>query len=192
MIEISRRSFRFMVEVFHSILKTDESESGQTQCKYNTRMDMYGCGCFHNCQYCYARSLLDFRKNWHPDKPSVADRKEVINALNTIPKGKIIRIGGMTDPFQPCEAEFGMTRWQIQQMNKRGIGYLIVTKGAVLLEKNMDVLDKDLAHIQISYTYSEGLAPSGFERASPPKERIRVAEKLQAEGFDVADRKSVV
>lgn len=153
-------------------------------------MDMYGCGCFHNCQYCYARSLLDFRGNWNPDNPSVADKGEVLKALKSIPKGQIIRIGGMTDPFQPCEDQYHMTRWQIEQMNKLGIGYLIVTKGAVLLEKNMDVLDKDLAHIQISYTYSEGRGPKDFEHASPPKERIRVAERLQEEGFDVALRLS--
>ena len=179
-----------MTEEFHSFLKTDESESGRTQCMYPTRMDMYGCGCYHNCEYCYARSLLDFRGNWHPKSPTVANKEEVLKALNGIEKGTILRLGGMTDPFQPCEDEYHMTRWLIQELNKRGIGYLIVTKGAELLEKNMDVLDKDLAHVQISYTYTEGMVHKGFENASPPKERIRVAEKLQAEGFDVALRLS--
>lgn len=30
-------------------------------CRYNTRLDTYGCGCLHNCNFCYARSLLEFR-----------------------------------------------------------------------------------------------------------------------------------
>lgn len=145
---------------------------------------------FHHCAYCYARSLLDFRGNWHPNNPSVADKNEVIKILDDIEEGTILRLGGMTDPFQPCENEYHMSRWLIGELNKRGIGYLIVTKGADVLEENIDVLDKDLAHIQISYTYTEGRAPPGFERASPPQDRIRVAELLQEQGYDVALRLS--
>ena len=145
---------------------------------------------FHSCVYCYARSLLDFRKNWHPNNPSVADKTEVLKALDGIEKGTILRLGGMTDPFQPCEDEYHMNRWLIQELNQRRIGYLIVTKGANILEKNIDVLDKDLAHIQISYTHSNENYPPKFEMASPPADRIRVAEKLQELGFDVALRLS--
>ena len=32
-----------------------------TWCKYTTRLDTYGCGCQHDCQYCYARGLLYWR-----------------------------------------------------------------------------------------------------------------------------------
>ena len=145
-------------------------------------------GCVsHNC---YARSLLDFRKNWHPNNPSVADRTAVSKVLDEVKEGTILRLGGMTDPFQPCEDEYHMNRWLIGELNRRGIGYLIVTKGANILEKNMDVLDKDLAHIQISYTHTEGYAPPGFENASPPSDRIRVADVLYGQGFDVALRLS--
>ena len=178
-----------MSEVFHSFYKTVEGGEGK-RCKYPTRLDVYGCGCFHDCAYCYAKSLLDFRKNWHPNDPHVADKSEVIKTLDTVKKGTILRLGGLTDPFQPCEEDHHMNRWLIQELNRRGIGYLIVTKGANILEKNIDVLNKDLAHIQISYTHSEGWAPPGFEHASPPKDRIRVAELLQEQGFDVALRLS--
>ena len=154
-----------MPETFHSFLKTVEGGEGD-RCKYPTRCDMYGCGCYHDCSYCYAKSLLEFRKNWNPEEPSVADKKEVLKALDTVEKGTILRLGGMTDPFQPCEEEYHMNRWLIGELNKRGIGYLIVTKGALILEKNMDVLDKNLAHIQISYTYS-GTAIHPTSRGHP-------------------------
>ena len=156
---------KLMPETFHSFLKTVEGGEGD-RCKYPTRCDMYGCGCYHDCSYCYAKSLLEFRKNWNPEEPSVADKKEVLKALDTVEKGTILRLGGMTDPFQPCEEEYHMNRWLIGELNKRGIGYLIVTKGALILEKNMDVLDKNLAHIQISYTYS-GTAIHPTSRGHP-------------------------
>ena len=31
------------------------------KCHYNVRLDTYGCGCEHDCSYCYAKSLLNFR-----------------------------------------------------------------------------------------------------------------------------------
>ena len=31
------------------------------KCNYNIRLDTYGCGCQHDCSYCYAKSLLEFR-----------------------------------------------------------------------------------------------------------------------------------
>lgn len=45
---------------FKSFYKTVKGNEG-TKCKYPTRLDLYGRGCSHNCSYCYARSLLDFR-----------------------------------------------------------------------------------------------------------------------------------
>ena len=32
-----------------------------SKCHYTTMLDTYGCGCQHDCKYCYAKSLLDFR-----------------------------------------------------------------------------------------------------------------------------------
>ena len=44
-----------------------------SRCTYPTRLDVYGCGCSHNCAYCYARSILEFRGNWHPYVPELVD-----------------------------------------------------------------------------------------------------------------------
>lgn len=45
---------------FKSFLKTVTGNEGG-KCRYPTRLDPYGCGCSHDCAYCYARSLLEFR-----------------------------------------------------------------------------------------------------------------------------------
>lgn len=39
------------------------------KCNYSARLDTYGCGCQHDCSYCYAKSLLDFRGLWNPKNP---------------------------------------------------------------------------------------------------------------------------
>ena len=51
------------------------------KCHYNTRLDVYGCGCSHDCSYCYAKSLLSFRGLWDAPKPSVADLDKVARRL---------------------------------------------------------------------------------------------------------------
>lgn len=54
---------------------------------------MYGCGCQHDCKYCYAKSLLDFRNLWNPNDPSVADINKIERKIKKLPKGTILRLG---------------------------------------------------------------------------------------------------
>ena len=60
-----------MAEEFKSFFKIVGGNEG-TLCRYNTRLDTYGCGCSHDCQFFYAKSLLEFRGLWNPSAPSVA------------------------------------------------------------------------------------------------------------------------
>ena len=113
----------------------------------------------------------------------MADIRKVARSLDRITPGTILRLGGMTDCFQPAEA--------IRRMNARGIGYLIVTKSALVAEDEyLALLDPQLAHIQISITTTSDALAQTYERASPPSARIAAIEKLAAQGFDVSVRLS--
>lgn len=171
-----------MMKEYRSFYKEVVGNEGN-KCHYNIRLDTYGCGCQHDCSYCYAKSLLDFRNLWDEKEPSVADIKKIERKISKIPKGTIIRLGGMTDCFQPLEQKAGVTKQTIELLNRYGIGYLVVTKSDLICEY-MNVLDKDLAHIQISITW----APC--EKAVSTERRIRAVEKLHQAGFDVAVRLS--
>ena len=173
-------------------LSIRQSRGGEgTRCKYPTRLDTYGCGCEHNCSYCYARSLLEFRKLWNPEEPRVADIGRIKRRLDRIEKGTIIRMGGMTDCFQSCEREQRITLQTIEAMNERGIGYLLVTKSDLVAEDEyLKAMDKDLAHIQVSVTSTDPEISRRYENAPLPEQRIAAIEKLQKEGFDVALRLS--
>lgn len=61
---------------FNSFFKTVGGGEG-SKCHYPTRLDTYGCGCQHDCKYCYAKSLLEFRNLWDAQNPSVADIEKV-------------------------------------------------------------------------------------------------------------------
>lgn len=167
---------------FKSFYKQVAGNEG-SKCHYNTRLDTYGCGCQHDCAYCYAKSLLDFRKLWNAKEPAVADLEKIEQRIERIKPGTIVRLGGMTDCFQPMEEQMRVTEGTIMLLNKYGIGYLIVTKSDLVCEY-MSILDKQNAHIQISTTWIP------CEKAVSTERRIKAIETLQAEGFDVAVRLS--
>lgn len=175
---------------FKSFYKEVGGNEGN-KCHYNKRLDTYGCGCSHDCKYCYAKSLLDFRNLWNPETPSVADIEKIRKKISKLPKDTIIRLGGMTDCFQPCEKTYRVTLETLRALKERGIEYLIVTKGAIIADDEyIDALDKDLAHIQITVTTTSDALAATYEKASPPSARIKAIEKLYALGFDVQLRLS--
>lgn len=176
---------------FKSFMKTVGGNEGD-KCNYPTRLDTYGRGCSHNCKYCYAKSLLDFRKMWNPDDPAVADINKIKRKISKLSKDTpAIRLGGMTDCFQPIEKKYGVTYETIKALNENNLPYLIVTKSALVADdKYIDVLDKDLAHIQITMTTTDDDFSRTYENASVPSERISAIEKLQELGFDVQLRLS--
>lgn len=100
-------------------------------------------------------------------------------------------MGGMTDCFQPFEAEHRVTYETIREMNRCGIGYLIVTKSHMIAQPEyMEILDKRLAHIQITVTTLDDARALTYEKASIPTKRIEAIRKLQDEGYDVSIRLS--
>lgn len=155
---------------FKSFFKTVGGNEG-SKCHYPTRLDMYGCGCQHDCSYCYAKSLLDFRKLWNPAQPAIVNIQKVHRVIaRNLREGDIVRLGGMTDCFQPLERKCRATYRTIEELNKRNIGYLIVTKsGLVASDEYIELMRKDLAHIQVSVTCTDDVFCGKYEKAAPPQ-----------------------
>ena len=176
---------------FKSFYKTVGGNEGG-KCNYPTRLDTYGKGCSHDCKYCYAKSLLEFRGLWNAEEPSVADirkiRKKVAQLRGTTTP---IRLGGMTDCFQLIEKRYRVTYETIKALNENRVPYLIVTKSAMIADDEyLEILDKELAHIQITVTTTDDALSKTYEKASVPSARIKAIEKLYEMGFDVSLRLS--
>ena len=176
---------------FKSFFKTVGGNEGG-KCGYPTRLDTYGCGCAHDCKYCYAKSLLNFRGLWNAEDPAVADIKKIRRKVRQIAGCQTpIRLGGMTDCFQPAELKYRVTYETIKALNENRVPYLIVTKSPLVSsDEYMAILDKELAHIQITVTTTDDELSRTYEKAPLPNERIKAIEKLQENGFDVTLRLS--
>jgi len=165
---------------FGSFFHTVDSSEGD-RCAYPARLDTYGCA--HDCSYCYAKSLLDFRGLWSPRAPLAADMAKV-RALIPNLRGTV-RLGGMTDCFHSAERRVRNAYKTINLLNAAGVPYLIVTKSAlVVAPEYLNLYDPQLAHVQVSVTATSDAGGREYEKASPISARIAAAEELAAHGVE--------
>jgi DNA repair photolyase len=159
-------------------------------CVYKKRIDTYGLGCEHNCNYCYAKTLLEFRRKWKTN-PLNSDLIEIYYRVKKLIPGDIVRLGSLTDCFQPIELKNRITFKTIKILNKRKIHYLIITKSSIVSNPEyLQIYDKSLAHFQISITGTNDKIVLKNEKASLISERIKSIETLYNLGFDVSIRLS--
>ena len=102
---------------------------------------------------------------------------------------ELIALGTNTDPYQPIEREFGITRGVIEVLAECDHPLGIVTKSA-LVERDIDLLapmaEKGLAEVFISIaTLDQELARRLEPRASAPARRLQAIRKLAAAGIPV-------
>lgn len=153
-------------------------------------------GCEHGCIYCYARPTheyfglsagLDFETKIFvkADAPELL-RKE-LSALKWQPKP--IAISGVTDPYQPAERHFRLTRACLEVLAEFRNPVGIVTKSH-LVTRDIDIL-KELAEHQAIVvalsitTLDSELARVMEPRASQPKLRLKAIQELSENGIPV-------
>ena len=176
---------------FNSFYKSIEGRKFNTWCNYTKRIDTYGCGCQHDCSYCYAKSLLNFRGLWNTHKPSTAKVYKIKNKVKDLSLFDVVKLGGMTDCFQPLEKVQRATYNTILWLNRYKINYLIVTKSSLVSsDEYVNIYDKTLAHFQITITNTDNEKAFEYEKASKITDRIKSIEKLHRLGFDVSIRLS--
>lgn len=123
--------------------------------------------------------------------PRVADINKIKKQIDKIPSGSVVRLGGMTDCFQVFENAYKVTYETIKLLNKKRIHYLIVTKSDLVAnDRYLEILDKELAHIQISITSTDDKIAFEYEKAPSSSRRIAAIEKLYKMGYDVQLRLS--
>ena len=154
-------------------------------------------GCEHGCSYCYARPShanmglspgLDFESRLFA-KTNVAEvlRGELLNKSY---EPKTIALGTNTDPYQPIERSYRLTRQILEVLAEFGHPVGIVTKSA-LIERDIDILgpmaEKGLVKVAISVTtLDRRLARSMEPRASSPSLRLKAIAALAGAGIPVA------
>lgn len=151
-------------------------------------------GCEHGCIYCYARPShcylghsagVDFETELYA-KPNAA---ELLEQELSKPSYKVstIALGSNTDPYQPIERQYNITRSILEVLERTNHPVAIVTKSA-LVTRDRDILarmaKKGLVKVALSITtLDRKLARDMEPRASTPSKRLTALRELHDAGI---------
>lgn len=154
-------------------------------------------GCEHGCVYCYARPAhaymdlspgLDFETKLFY-KPNAA---QLLEAALRKPgyQAAMVSLGANTDPYQPIERQHRVTRSLLEVLSAYRHPVGIVTKGAALIGRDLDLIAEmasaNLAMVAISITtLRDELKRSLEPRAASPAARLRAIRQLADAGVPV-------
>ncbi len=153
-------------------------------------------GCEHGCIYCFARPShaflnlsagIDFETRLIAKSGIgvVLDRELRAKAYQVAP----IAIGTNTDPYQPCEADYGVMREVLRVLQAFRHPVAITTKGT-LIERDLDIIAPmaaaGLLRVGVSITTLDpGLSRAMEPRVALPARRLEVIRRLSEAGVPV-------
>ncbi len=151
-------------------------------------------GCEHGCIYCYARPTheylglsagLDFESKIFIKE----NGPKILEKELSRPKWKpqVLGISGVTDPYQPIERHFKLTRRCLEVLAKFKNPVVIITKNH-MVTRDLDLLRElssiNAALVMVSITtQNRGLTQIMEPRTSIPSRRFEAIEKLTAAGI---------
>ena len=152
-------------------------------------------GCEFACKYCYARYTHEFmelrdgvdfeRKIFVKQQAAELLRSE----LKKVKRGQVIALGTATDPYQPAERRFEITRAVLEELARHsGLEIGIVTKSN-LVTRDAEILRKIGEHNRIFVnvtvtTVDVEMARKLEPRAPRPDLRLEAVRQLNLAGVD--------
>jgi DNA repair photolyase len=162
---------------------------------FDRSINMYR-GCEHGCTYCFARPShawlglspgLDFETQLVAKANAASLLERELAAPGYRPR--MIALGTNTDPYQPVERQWQLTRGVLDVLERTGHPVGIVTKSH-LVQRDIDILSrmaaKGLVKVSISITtLDRKLARAMEPRASAPHRRLEAVHRLAEAGIPV-------
>ena len=185
----------FKTEVILERAKTIITRNQSPDISFDRSINPYR-GCEHGCFYCYARPThsylglspgLDFESKLFVKDGSAALLERELAAPSYRPQ--TIALGANTDPYQPIERQYRVTRSILEVLAKTNHPVGIVTKSNLVL-RDLDILSdmaaKGLTKVYISVTTLDNdLARKMEPRAPTPGRRLEAIEQLARAGVPV-------
>lgn len=143
-------------------------------------------GCSHGCAYCYAPSVLRETREWGTFVDVRGDMPSVLLKDLTKRREGVVGVGTVTDPYQPIEARYRVTRGCLTRLFDSPLRVSIQTKSS-LVTRDLDILSSfDRLDVGVTVTTLDEYASRAVEPlASTPRKRIETISALSDEGIDV-------
>jgi DNA repair photolyase len=151
-------------------------------------------GCEHGCVYCFARPAhafvnlspgLDFETRLFFKQDAAARLREELSQPRY--RCSPIALGTNTDPYQPIERQYGVTRSILELMLECSHPVSVVTKSTLVL-RDLDLLAElarhNLTRVYLSVTTLDDDLKRRMEpRAASPRARLAAVRALKAAGI---------
>lgn len=147
-------------------------------------------GCEYACRYCYARFTHEFLERRDPASfeteifAKVWDRLAFFRELRKVSPGQTIALGTATDPYQPAERRYGLTRHVLEELTcLKGIRLCVTTKSD-LVARDADLLARlaqaNQVHVSVSVTTLDASLARLIEPMAPrPDLRLNAVSGLR-------------
>ena len=151
-------------------------------------------GCEHRCAFCYVRAYELRADRPFDDRYGRTIRVKVNVAavlrgelLKRSWRQELVVIGAATDPYQPAEGKYRLTRHCLQTLRDFSNPTGLITRGPMIV-RDIDVLTELAKRADLSITFSiPTVDDEVWRRTEPgtahPKQRLRALERLVAAGI---------
>jgi DNA repair photolyase len=146
-------------------------------------------GCVHRCTFCYVRAFERRADRPSDDRygRSIRVKVNVVQVLRAELarvswERETVAIGAATDPYQPAEGRYRLTRGCLGALSEAHNPFSIITRGPMIV-RDVDVLVEAAKRAKVSVTFSiPTLDEEVWRRTEPstahPRQRLRALKAL--------------
>jgi len=140
-------------------------------------------GCLHGCIYCYARLYTkqgEASSNWGKVVVVKENLLKVLREEVRKYRSGVVGLSTITDPYQPIEAIYRLTRGSLKILLKNGFHVSIQTKNTLVL-RDLDLLIKYHNKVDVGFTITTlntHIAKIIEPYSSPPYSRAKALKKI--------------
>jgi DNA repair photolyase len=165
-------------------------------------MDTYR-GCAFQCSFCFAR-----QRGGNAPEPvilpanptligraferALGNRGHQLGLVGQFLQHRTpIHFGGMSDPFQPIELRYGVTKSALEVLARYHYPTVISTRGTMVSTPPYLNLIREIGPVLVQFSFSSSRDDTARllePKANPPSELLRSMEKLTAKGIAVSCR----
>ena len=153
-------------------------------------------GCVHRCTFCYVRAY-ELRADRPSDERYGTSIRVKVNVVEVLRRelarpsweGDSVAVGAATDPYQPAEGKYRLTRGCIEAFAEAANPFSLITRGPMIV-RDLDVLAEAARRAKVSITFSiPTLDDEVWRKTEPstahPRQRLRAVKELVDAGIKV-------
>ena len=153
-------------------------------------------GCAHRCTFCYVRAFEARADRPSDDRYGASIRvktnvAEVLRRELARPswRREPVAVGAATDPYQPAEGRYRLTRACLEVFAEAATPFSIITRGPMIV-RDLDLLAEAARRAEVSVTFSVPTLDLEVWRrtepqTAPPQQRLRALSQLVEAGLKV-------